>query len=156
MNDDYKKKYFELKNRYESFINYEDLYKQLCNDIDVLKLKNIELKNTLDEKVIEIDNLKNEYMENTIVSSMNDMKKEYDHLEYMLNKQVTLNEYYINSLITLKHMINITLKIIYNELNEPENMFNLTLVNLRGKLEFIKEIIDTSVNITYISAKHDY
>jgi len=102
--------------------------------------KNIELKTELETTKKELEKLKEECEENTIINSMNDMKKSYEIQEKKIEKlKGYISEIY-NYIRTAKIMINVV----------STNVSNYTSMRsfsqeLKTRLEFVIEMLDISL-----------
>lgn len=103
----------------------EDKYNKLLYDYNMLL-------DDYETSIEDYDKLRLEFSENTIVQSMNDMKTEY---EKQIKKQKNLT-----NIINYININNNAIKVMINTL--IESSFN---VSLKNKLEFINEIVESSI-----------
>lgn len=99
-----------------------------------------ELKTELEQVKKELEQLKKECEENTIISSMNDMKKSYEIQEKKIEKlKGCISEIY-NYTKTAKTMTSV----ISTNISDYSNMRSFKQ-ELRTRLEFVIEMLDSSL-----------
>ena len=99
-----------------------------------------ELKKEFEDIKIELEKLKKEYEENTIINSMNDMKKSYEIQEKKIDKlKIYINEIsnYTKTVITMSEVIS-------KNISDYSNMRTYRY-ELRTRLEFMVEILESSL-----------
>jgi len=102
--------------------------------------ENTQLKIELDQTKNELEQLKKECEENTIISSMNDMKKLYEIQEKKIEKlKECISEIY-NYIRTAKMMTTV----ISTNVSDYTSMRSFTQ-ELRTRLEFVVEILESSL-----------
>lgn len=107
--------------------------------IKLLEERN-ELKTELDQIKKELEQLKKECEENTIISSMNDMKKSYEIQEKKIEKlKGCISEIY-DYTKTAKTMITV----VSTNISDYSNMRTFKY-ELRTRLEFVIEMLDSSL-----------
>ena len=107
--------------------------------ISLLK-ENTKLKMELENTKKELEKLKKDCEENTIISSMNDMKKSYEIQENKIEKLKECLSEIINYTRTAKSMTNI----ISTNISDYSNMRSFKQ-ELRTRLEFVIEMLDISL-----------
>lgn len=99
-----------------------------------------ELKTELDQIKKELEQLKKECEENTIINSMNDMKKSYEIQEKKIEKlKGCISEIY-DYTRTAKTMINV----VSTNISDYSNMRSFKQ-ELRTRLEFVIEMLESSL-----------
>ena len=90
------------------------------------------------------DDLLSEYSENTIITSMNDMKKEYEYIESQLKKLKNLNTKYFDTVKAVKLMIETLIKTLSSndELEYENSNLTIFIYQLKLKLKFVIEILE--------------
>lgn len=99
-----------------------------------------ELKKECEDVKIELEKLKKECEENTIINSMNDMKKSYEIQEKKIDKlKIYINEIsnYTKTVITMSEVIS-------KNISDYSNMRTYKY-ELRTRLEFMVEILESSL-----------
>lgn len=105
----------------------------------------------LDELMLEYENVKyelnklrKEYEENTVIQSMNDMKKMYDTQTQKMKKLLNI----IDSMNDITEAIQIMLKIIVKNINSYTIKRDyITRFELTNRLEFINEMLNESLQL---------
>lgn len=98
----------------------------------------------LDYEILENEHkkLQNEYSENTIIQSMNDMKDVYNSQKKKIEK---LNSIIDNILDTNKSIKLMLSSILYKNINNIENSQSKHV--LKYRIEFIQEILEDSLRL---------
>jgi hypothetical protein len=99
--------------------NYDKLladYKKVCNELDMIK---------------------KEYQENTIIQSMNDMKKIYNEQKMAIDK--------LYDIIDRMHDRNKAIKIMLSNLSQFRRIENIHKHDFKVKIEFIQEILNENL-----------
>jgi uncharacterized phage infection (PIP) family protein YhgE len=99
-----------------------------------------ELKTEHDQIKEELEQLKKDCEENTIISSMNDMKKDHEIQEKKIEKLKT----YINEMNNYTKTVKTMISVISTNISDYTSMRSFKL-ELRTRLEFIMEILDSSL-----------
>ena len=90
----------------------------------------------------ELNKLKKDYEENTIIQSMNDMKEVYDKQTKKLEKMSEV----IDNMNETTKAVQLMLKILVKNLSSYSNRReSVTRFELKNKIEFISEILEESL-----------
>lgn len=90
----------------------------------------------------ELNKLKKEYEENTIIQSMNDMKQIYNNQTKKIEKMSNV----IDDMNETTKAIQLMLKMLLKNLSSYSNRREIaTRVELKNKIEFISEILEESL-----------
>lgn len=90
----------------------------------------------------ELDNLKKEYEENTIIQSMNDMKQVYDKQSKKMEKMSDI----IDNMNETTKAVQLMLKILVKNMSSYSNRReSVSRFELKNKIEFISEILEESL-----------
>jgi predicted nuclease with TOPRIM domain len=118
---------YELKKRY---IDIQKKYTDTLSECNIIRKK--------------YDDLLSEYSENTIITSMNDMKKEYEYIESQLKKLKNLNTKYFDTVKAVKLMIETLIKTLSSndELEYENSNLTIFIYQLKLKLKFVIEILE--------------
>lgn len=106
-----------------------------------LQIKYNELLLKYDTLVNEHKNLQNDYSENIIIQSMNDMKDIYNIQKKKTDK---LNEV-IDNIIDMNKSIRIMLSTLYKNTNNADNFQGR--YSLKYRIEFIQEILENTLKL---------
>ena len=99
----------------------------------------INLEVEYEKVVIELNRLKKDYEENTIIQSMNDMKKKNEIQVAKIEKMDNI----IDRIYEKNKAIKIMLDILSNNINAySRRNESLSRFELKTRLEFIKEVLD--------------
>lgn len=92
---------------------------------------------------IELVELRKEYKENTIIQSMNDMKKMYDDNNRKMEKMCNI----MDNMVSVSRAVRLMLKTIIKNSDSYMNRRNSlnNIVELRNRIEFIDEILEDSI-----------
>jgi len=85
----------------------------------------------------ELEMIKQEYQENTIIQSMNDMKKIYQDQKKLIDK--------LYDIIDRIHDRNKAIKVMLTTLSQIKRMENIHKYDFKIKLEFIQEIVNENL-----------
>ena len=90
----------------------------------------------------ELNKLKKDYEENTIIQSMNDMKEVYDKQTKKLEKMSDV----IDNMNETTKAVQLMLRILVKNVNSYSNRReNISRFELKNKIEFISEILEESL-----------
>ena len=95
-----------------------------------------ELQEKYDKLLEKYIKLQKDYSENIIIESMNDMKIMYDNQKKKIDKLLNI----VDNILDKNKSVNIMLSVLTKNLNN-----NTSKHELKCKLEFIQEIVDTSI-----------
>jgi predicted nuclease with TOPRIM domain len=117
----------ELKKRY---MDVHKKYTETLNECNTIRKK--------------YNDLVHEYSENTIINSMNDMKKEYEYIESQLKRLKTLNTNYFDTIKAVKLMIETLIKTLSanNEFEYDNSHLTVFIYQLKLKLKFVTEMLE--------------
>jgi len=85
----------------------------------------------------ELEAMKQEYQENTIIQSMNDMKKIYQDQKTLIDK--------LYDIIDRIHDRNKAIKVMLTTLSHIKRVENIHKYDFKVKLEFIQEIVNENL-----------
>ncbi len=101
--------------------NYDKLladYKKVCNELEILK---------------------QEYQENTIIQSMNDMKKIYNDQKKLIDK--------LYDVVDKMHDKNKAIRVMLLTLSRIKRTEDITKYDFKIKMDFIQEILNENLQI---------
>lgn len=99
----------------------------------------------------ELNKLKKDYEENTIIQSMNDMKQIYDKQTKKIEKMSDVIDDMNETTKAIQLMLKMLLKNLSSYSNRRETV---TRFELKNKIEFISEILEESLNKNLFSDTH--